>query len=165
MYNKVSHTYMCVCVCVCVRTRAQSCPTLCGPVDCSLPDSSVHAIFQARILEWVAISSSRGIFLTQGSNLSLISPALSGGFFITSTTWKTHTCIYVCKYIICSLYSLLKVIEFIEYSSLCYAVDCLFYIVLCVYVNPKLLIYPSPLSPLVTVSLFSMSVGLFLSCK
>ena len=34
---------------------AQSCPTLCDPVDCSLPGSSVHGILQARILEWVAI--------------------------------------------------------------------------------------------------------------
>ena len=39
---------------------AQSCPTLCDPVDCSLLDSSVHGILQARILEWVAISFSRG---------------------------------------------------------------------------------------------------------
>ena len=37
---------------------AQSCPTLCNPMDCSLPGSSVHGIFQARILEWVAISFS-----------------------------------------------------------------------------------------------------------
>ena len=36
------------------------CPTLCDPLGCSLPGSSVHGIFQARILEWVAISSSRG---------------------------------------------------------------------------------------------------------
>ena len=34
---------------------AQSCPTLCDPMDCSLPDSSIHGIFQARILECVAI--------------------------------------------------------------------------------------------------------------
>ena len=39
---------------------AQSCPTLCDSVDCSLPGSSVHGILQARILEWVAISFSRG---------------------------------------------------------------------------------------------------------
>ena len=39
---------------------AQSCPTLCDPMDCSLPGSSVHGIFQARILEWVAISFSSG---------------------------------------------------------------------------------------------------------
>ena len=39
---------------------AQSCPTLSNPMDCSLPGSSIHGIFQARILEWVAISFSRG---------------------------------------------------------------------------------------------------------
>ena len=38
----------------------QSCPTLCDPVDSRLPGSSVHGISQARILEWVAISFSRG---------------------------------------------------------------------------------------------------------
>ena len=39
---------------------AQSCLTLCDPMDCSPPGSSVHEIFQARVLEWVAISLSRG---------------------------------------------------------------------------------------------------------
>ena len=39
---------------------AQSCLTLCNPVDCSLQGSSVHGIFQARVLEWVATSFSRG---------------------------------------------------------------------------------------------------------
>ena len=39
---------------------AQSCPTLCDPMDCSLPGSSVHGISQARILEWVAMPFSRG---------------------------------------------------------------------------------------------------------
>ena len=38
---------------------AQSCPTLSDPMDCSLPGSSVHGIFQARILEWGAIAFSR----------------------------------------------------------------------------------------------------------
>ena len=37
-----------------------SCLTLCGIMDCSLPGSSIHGIFQAQILEWVAISFSRG---------------------------------------------------------------------------------------------------------
>ena len=37
---------------------AQSCPTLSDPMDCSLPGSSVHGIFQARVLEWVAIAFS-----------------------------------------------------------------------------------------------------------
>ena len=44
--------------CVCVKLF-QSCPTLCSPIDCS-PPASVHGILQARILEWVAIPSSRG---------------------------------------------------------------------------------------------------------
>ena len=39
---------------------AQSCPTLCDPMGCSLPGSSVHRIFQATVLEWIAISFSRG---------------------------------------------------------------------------------------------------------
>ena len=50
----------------------QSCPTLCEPVDCILPDSSVHRIVQAIILEWVAISFSRD------RARSLKSPALPG---------------------------------------------------------------------------------------
>ena len=46
--------------------------TLCEPLDCSPPGSSIHGISHARILEWVAISSSRGIFLTQGSNSHIL---------------------------------------------------------------------------------------------
>ena len=48
-----------------------SCVQLCNPIDCSPPGSSVHRILQARTLEWVTISSSRGIFPTQRSNPSL----------------------------------------------------------------------------------------------
>ena len=51
---------------------AQSCLTLCNPIDCSLPGSFIHEIFQARLMEWVAFSFSRGIFLTQGSNPDLL---------------------------------------------------------------------------------------------
>ena len=48
------------------------CLTHCDPMDCNPPGFSVYGIFQARILEWVAISSSRGIFPTQGSNQVLL---------------------------------------------------------------------------------------------
>ena len=48
----------------------QSRSTLCGPVDCSLLGSSFHWILQARILKWVAMLSSKGIFLTLEGNLS-----------------------------------------------------------------------------------------------
>ena len=42
------------------REVAQSCPTLCDPMDCSLPGSSVHGISQAIVLEWIVISFSKG---------------------------------------------------------------------------------------------------------
>ena len=54
----------------------------CNPLDCSLPDSSAHGIFQSRILEWVAISSSRGSFPAQGQNP--VSPAMHLVSCITS---------------------------------------------------------------------------------
>ena len=50
---------------------AQSCLTLCDPMDCSPPGSFIHGILQARILEWVAISLPQEIFLTQGLNPGL----------------------------------------------------------------------------------------------
>ena len=50
---------------------AQSCPTLSDPMDCSLPCSSVHGIFQARVLAWGAIAFS-GIMEQLGLNLSII---------------------------------------------------------------------------------------------
>ena len=62
-------------VCACV----QSCPTLCDPMDCSPPGSSVHGIFQARVLGWVAIFSSKGSF--QLKLASPMSPALTDRFF------------------------------------------------------------------------------------
>ena len=58
IWNKDLDVVMCVCVCVCVCVHAQSCLTLYNPMDCSPPGYSVHGIFQARILEWVTISSS-----------------------------------------------------------------------------------------------------------
>ena len=48
-----------VCVCVCTLNHSV-CLTLCDPMDYSVPGSSVYRIFQVRILEWVAISFSRG---------------------------------------------------------------------------------------------------------
>ena len=62
---------------------AQSCPTLCDPVDCSLPGSSVHGILQARLLEWIAIPFSRGS--SQLRDWTWISN-IAGRFF---TIWAT----------------------------------------------------------------------------
>ena len=48
----------------------QSCPTLCDPIDCSLPSSSVHGIFQARVLEWVAIAFSKAKLRCMNLNMT-----------------------------------------------------------------------------------------------
>ena len=65
---------------------AQSCPTLCDPMDCSLSGSSVHGIFQGRVLEWIAISFSRASFQP---GIKPTSPALTRGFFITEPPTKS----------------------------------------------------------------------------
>ena len=61
---------------------AQLCPTLCGPMDCSLPDFSVRGIFPVIILEWVAIPPP-GDLIDPG--VEPVSPALAGMFF----TWES----------------------------------------------------------------------------
>ena len=66
---------------------AQSCPTLCDPMDCSLPDSSLHRILQARVLEWVAISFSRGS--SQPRNQTRVSCILGRRFNL----WATNRCL------------------------------------------------------------------------
>ncbi|CAM9505352.1 unnamed protein product [Rangifer tarandus platyrhynchus] len=68
---------------------SQSCPNFATPwIIYSPPGSSVHGIFQVRILEWVAISYSRGSSQPKNGNLSLVSPALAGGFSITAQPGK-----------------------------------------------------------------------------
>ena len=65
---------------------AQLCLTLCDPMDCNLPGSSVHGILRARILEWVAMKPSPppGDLPDPVVKLmSLMYPALAGGFFTT----------------------------------------------------------------------------------
>ena len=63
----------------------QSCPALCDPTDCSRPGSSVSGILQARILEWVAISSSRG---SSWPRIQACVSCITGGFFITKSPGK-----------------------------------------------------------------------------
>ena len=69
-----------------IHICAQSCLTLCDPVDRSLTGFSVHGILQARILEWAARPSSGDLSDPGIKPASLMSPALAGGFFTTSTT-------------------------------------------------------------------------------
>ena len=77
------------CVCVCVQSR----PTLCKPVDCSPPGSSVHGVFQARILqwvEWIAVAYSRASFWPRDrTRVSYIS-GIGGRILYHCATWDAH---------------------------------------------------------------------------
>ena len=72
-----------------VRAKShRSCPTLCDPIDRSPPGSSVHGILQARMLEWVAMPSSRGS--SQPRDETQVS-CIAGGFFTIWATREAHT--------------------------------------------------------------------------
>ena len=63
----------------------QSCPTLCNPMDCDMPGFSVYGGLQARILEWIAISFSRGS--CQPRDQIWVSH-IAGKLFIVWATWE-----------------------------------------------------------------------------
>ena len=69
----------------CESEVAQSCPTLSDPMDCSPPGSSIHGIFQARVLEWGAIAFSGPITLCQidGETVETVTDFIFGGSKIT----------------------------------------------------------------------------------
>ena len=79
----------------CMRAKLlQSCPTLCSPMDCSPPGFSVHGILQARILEWVAISSSRGSsWLSDWTQVPYVS-CTGRRVLYTRTTWEAPSSPY-----------------------------------------------------------------------
>ena len=68
---------------------AQSCPTLCNPMDCSLPVSSVRGIFQAIVLEWIAISFSRGS--SRSRDRTQVSCIVDRRF----TAWATREALFI----------------------------------------------------------------------
>ena len=108
-----------------VQQMLQSCLTLCDPVDCSPPGCTVHGILQRTTQEWVSMPSSRGSLDPVIKLESLISPALAGKFFNTSTTWEVHILFQILSH-----YKL----KYIEYGSLYYTADpCLFTIYNSVY--------------------------------
>ena len=71
---------------------AQSCPTLCDPMDCNLPGSSVHGILQARILEWLAIPFSRGSSWPR--NQALVS-ALQADSLLFELQWSPLSSLHI----------------------------------------------------------------------
>ena len=85
-----SHAFMCV-----FGQSLQSCLTLCDPMDCSPPGSSVDGILQARILEWVAMPSSRGSSWPR--DLNHVS-CFAGKFFTTELLGSPFVCTCVCAW-------------------------------------------------------------------
>ena len=73
---------------LCVCSGAQLGPTLCGPMDRSLPGSSVYGIFQTRILTWLPFPTPGYLPDPRIEPASFPSPALAGRFFITDTIWE-----------------------------------------------------------------------------
>ena len=119
-------------------------PTLCDPADYSPTGSSVHGTFQARRLEWVAISFSKFLLYSKVIHLSVC----------------THSFLHILFH--CGLS------QDIEYSSRC----CMLRPVvhpLCMYsfvpAHPELPVHPFPTSPLTNTGLLSMSVSPFLFCR
>ena len=86
--------YLCVYVCVdaCSPMHTRSCLTLCNPTDGNPRDSSVHGIFQAKILERITISFYRDLPNPGIESVSLTSPALAGRFF---TSWATREALWL----------------------------------------------------------------------
>ena len=81
LWSKFCHVLTEICILYMYRVESlQSCPALCGPMDCSPPGSSVHGIIQARMLEWVAIPFPRDL---PNSGIEPASPALAGRLFTT----------------------------------------------------------------------------------
>ena len=74
-------------LCVCAKSL-QSCLTLCNTMDCSPPGSSTHGILQARMLEWVAISFSRGSSWPRNQTYVSCSSLIAYGFFTTEPPRK-----------------------------------------------------------------------------
>ena len=90
-----------------VLSRFQSCLTLCNPMDCSLPSSSIHGTLQASIQEWVAMPSSRGSSQTMDwiciSYISCSLPLMPPGkpfIFISSVQFSsvTQSCLTLCNH-------------------------------------------------------------------
>ena len=74
-----------------ISVRAQLCSTLWGPMDYSLPGSSVHGILQARILEWVAVPSSRGSSWPSGRTQVCCISCTGRRILYQCATWKILT--------------------------------------------------------------------------
>ena len=93
LFSRLHHFWQVVALCA---KSLQALLTLWEPMDCNLPTSSLHGTLQARILEWGAISSSRGSFWPRNRTcISCIVSCIAGRFFTTSATWEAPDSSYL----------------------------------------------------------------------
>ena len=90
---------------------AQSCPTLCDPIDCSPPGSFLHGILQARILEWVAISFSRES--SRPRDRTQVFCIVDRRFTVWATRELYSRSLLVIYFIYSSVYMLIPIFQFI----------------------------------------------------
>ena len=83
-----------VCACLCDKLL-QSCPTLCDPIGCGPPGSSIHGILWARILDWIPCPPPGDLPDPGIESASLMSPALAGRLFTISATWEDYIHIHI----------------------------------------------------------------------
>ena len=146
---------------------AQSCLTLCNPMDCSLPSSSVYGIFQAKVLEWVAVSFCRGS--SQPQDRTPVFLIAGGRFSILSHQGSPHIYIHIqIQLFFSDSFPIWVIIEYWREFPVLYSRS--FLIIYFVFSYVYMLIsnsefIPLPVVALVTISLFSKSVSLFLVCK
>ena len=141
---------------------------------CSPPGSSVHGILHTRILEWVAISSSRGSSQPRDQKCDSCVSCIAGGFF-TAEPWGKPICTYISPLFYFLDFLPIQVTkehrgEFsVLYSSFPLVIClffCFFVLYLVVYLCQSQSFKSSlPFHPLVSIRLFSIPVSLFLLCK
>ena len=90
--------YMCVYIyiytCIYICSVTQSCQTLCDPMKCSLPGFSIYEIYQARILEWVAMPSSRGYSRPRDWKCISCVSCIGRRILYHRATWEAHIHMY-----------------------------------------------------------------------
>ena len=112
----LSNTYTCVRLCLCAKSL-QSCLTLCDPMDCRPPGSSVYGILQARKLEWVSLPSSRGSSPPSDRTCVSCNSCITGKFFTAEPPVKL-----ICVSILPQTHLPSWLPQNIKQSFLCYTV-------------------------------------------
>ena len=135
---------------------AQSCLTLCSPMDCSLSGSAIHGIFQARVLEWIAISFSRGS--SRPVNWTQVSRIAGRRFTVWATRealaylfpyWFAYLIIYLHWHAAVDSHYLLKILCFLKSTTILPSSEIFEYIYVCLFVDSSvLLICVSIITPL-----------------